>query len=115
MTIFAVNYWGSNPNDDNDDCWTGKDFATLAEAEAEFAKAPTAGGDGKHGCGHITDETAYIELDGPGVYKLRKNPAFDAVKVAKEAAADERAWQREIAMEAGMAFGCDGYNDAMGY
>ena len=24
-------------------------------------------------------------------------------------------WQREQAMQAGMAFGCDGYNDMMGY
>lgn len=24
-------------------------------------------------------------------------------------------WRREQAMQAGMAFGCDGYNDAMGY
>jgi len=28
---------------------------------------------------------------------------------------DDSDWKREQAMEAGMAFGCDGYNDVMGY
>ena len=43
--------------------------------------------------------------------------------VAKKVSAERRAanrrsndeWRREIAMQAGMAGGCDAYNDAMGY
>jgi hypothetical protein len=104
-----VNYWGSHPDAGNDDCWTGHDFATLAEAEAKFSEPPTFT-DGKPVLG-----TAYIELDGPGVHKVRKNPDFDARAAAREAARDEAEWRRERAMQAGMAFGVDGYNDEMGY
>lgn len=50
----------------------------------------------------------YIWLSGPGISLIRqigpeRKPKSDV------------AWRQEIAMEAGMAFGCDGYNDAMGY
>ena len=32
---FSVTLWGSNPDEtDNDDCWTGDDFATREEAIA---------------------------------------------------------------------------------
>lgn len=33
---------------------------------------------------------------------------------AREREADNRAWQRELAMEAGMLHGIDAYNEAMG-
>lgn len=33
----------------------------------------------------------------------------------REREADNRAWQRELAMEAGMLHGVDAYNDMMGY
>lgn len=52
--------------------------------------------------------TAYIELDGPGVNRVRKNPGY-----RPESDTDD--WQREQAMQAGMAFGCQGYNDMMSY
>jgi len=104
---YAVNYWGSHPEAGNDDCWTGEDFATLAEAEAAFAKTVTDP--------YCDTDTAYIEMVGPGVDKIRKNPDYNEARAKAEAEADAKAWQREIAMEAGMAFGCDGYNDAMGY
>jgi hypothetical protein len=34
---------------------------------------------------------------------------------AREREADNRAWQREMAMEAGMLHGVDAYNEMMGY
>jgi hypothetical protein len=97
MSQFSVLYWGSHPEAGNDDCHTGKDFATLEEAMACFTQ------DAFGSC------VAYIELDGPGVYEVRKNPKYIATKD------DDSEWKREIAMQAGMNFGCDGYNDAMGY
>lgn len=106
---YSVNYWGSHPDSGNDDCWTGYNFTTREEAEAAYAKPPT------YGDGSPVTNTAYIEMDGPGVHKTRKNPDFDGVRAAREAEAAERAWKQEIAMQAGMSFGCDGYNDVMGY
>jgi len=99
---YSVNEWGSHPDDDNDDCWTGEDFATLEEAEAAFAADPRDRG------------TAFVELDGPDVYRVREIPGV-AARNRREAEADRRAWQREIAIEAGMLHGIDAYNDEMGY
>jgi hypothetical protein len=102
-TSYSVTLWGSDPEFENDDCWTGEDFATLAEAEAAFTDPdsafPSYRGD---------RDVVFIELDGPYAHKSRrlrpdrKSPTRDD-------------WKREAAMQAGMAFGCDGYNDEMGY
>lgn len=67
---FSVNLWGSHPDQENDDCWTGDEFATEAEARACFADPWGVGG-----LGDLTS-TEYIELDGPGAYDIRRNPAF---------------------------------------
>jgi hypothetical protein len=104
---FSVNFWGSHPDLDNDDCFTGASFATLVEAQAAFDT------------GHLSKRTSlsssyyrtsveYVEIDGPGFYELRRNPAFKASRTT------DREWQREIANEAGMCLGIDAYNDAMG-
>lgn len=102
---YSVNLWGSDPSLDNDDCWTGEDFATLEEAEAFFNNPFT---DAKY-AQYYERCTAVIELDGPDVHRERNNPAF------KPSKADDSDWQREHAMQAGMMGGCDAYNDAMGY
>jgi hypothetical protein len=103
---YSVSLFGSHPDEGNDDCHTGDDFATLEEARAAFsnpfshfspAEAPTA---------------AYIMLDGPDVHEIRANPEYVA-PVDGDDGEDE--WRRERAMQAGMAFGCDGYNDEMGW
>jgi hypothetical protein len=36
--VFSVNEWGSHPDAGNDDCNTGSDFATEAEARVAFAQ-----------------------------------------------------------------------------
>jgi hypothetical protein len=101
---YSVNYWGSNPDSSNDDCHTGFDFETLAEAEACFA-APLP----VKNC-PLSDVHTF-ELDGPDVHKERRNPSFRA----KSDAAGIAEWERENAMQAGMGGGCDWYNDALGY
>ena len=103
MADYAVNFWASHPDADNDDCISGKDFDTLAEALACFHARPTFS-DGRPVTG-----TAYVEIDGPGVYRVRKNPDCRPTRQT------DREWQDEIAWQAGMAFGCQGYNDARGY
>jgi hypothetical protein len=92
---YSVNEWGSHPDEENDDCWTGEDFATREEAEAAFA------------AGSEDLDTCYLELDGPDVYKVRKlrNPR----------PYDDSEWRREIAREEGMLNGMESYNDWMGY
>ncbi len=118
---FRVDFWGSHPDEENDDCWTGADFATLADAEAAFAagdihvydcpckpEQPTCAGK----AGHIT---MYIELDGPEVHRIRRNGRYSAREKKLNGATFDREWQQEIANEAGMLGGCEAYNDAMGY
>jgi len=96
MGEYSVNHWGSHPDDENDDCFTGWDFDTLDSAEQCFRKDPDS-------------SVMYIELDGPDVNQVRKNPNY------RPSRDDDSEWQRERAMQAGMAFGCQGYNEEMGY
>lgn len=92
---YSVNEWGSHPDEGNDDCWRGDDFATLDEARAAFAKYPA------------DPSTLFVELDGPDVNEVRR------VADRRAALRTDTEWQREVATQAGMALGCDGYNDAM--
>lgn len=102
---YCVNYYGSHPDKNNDDCLTGLDFDTLEEAEAVFKSNNPTYSNGK---AINMNYIEYIELDGPGVSKLRKNPNYKPLP-------DDDDWKRESAMQHGMAFGCEGYNDVMGY
>ena len=108
---YSVNYWGSHPDAENDDCHTGYDFDSASEAIA-FFKAPIQALVYVH-C------TEYIEIDGlddselaaAGIECLRKNPDFKRTKDTEF----EANWWREQAWEAGMGLGVEAYNDAMGY
>lgn len=103
---FSVNHWGSHPELDNDDCFTGEDFDCLADAIKAFHEDPT------------DSSVEYIEIDGIEdadlskhglASRYRRNPNF---RPSRDNGED---WRHEQAMQAGMAFGCQGYNDAMGY
>lgn len=100
---FFVGFWGSHPDEENDDCWNGDTYATLDEARAAFAAECS------------DKECAYIELDGPNVHEIRANPSYDRAHVERERRRADLEWQREQAMEAGMLHGIDAYNDEMGY
>jgi len=104
-TRYEVNEWGSEPGT-NDDCNTGADYATEAEARAAFESWTTRST-------YVIVEL--IEVSEGSFRELARRELGDKAKAEREAEADKRAWRREMAMEAGMAFGCDGYNDAMGY
>ena len=99
MTQYSVNIWGSHPDDNNDDCWEGGDYSTREEALEVFNNPK----------GHFVSAFAYIEIDGPDLYKVRKNP--DYVPEPD----DDDDWRREMAMEAGMLHGIDAYNEMMGW
>ena len=98
---YSVNHWCSHPDENNDDCMTGSDFATREEAIAFYNKP---------GSRHVK----YIEMDGPDGYSIRENENYVAPTPA-EIRAEEDEWRREIAMEAGMCMGIDAYNEVMGY
>jgi hypothetical protein len=100
---YAVNFWGSKPHT-NDDCHTGTDFETREAAMEAFNADPSAVIPWLKSA-----DVAWVELDGPGIRRERRNPAH--VVTPDDFAAD----LAEAAMQAGMAFGTAGYNDAMGY
>ena len=135
--VWSVNFWGSHPGCGEDDCWTGLDFDTEAEARECFSAYtgnPTAlkavrekyvleRGE-KHWEWWITDlarTSPYVELVG---FSRHSGPPTDAHTYPQEvgevwcylpSADDNDMCQSEAAMQAGMAFGVDGYNDAMGW
>jgi hypothetical protein len=103
---YSVTLWDSDPDAGNDDCSTGIDFATRDEALAAFAD-PWPHVDATY---YRPADTDWLEVDGPDVHDKRQNPAYRPRRQGRD---DE--WMVEIATQAGMAGGCDAYNDAMGY
>lgn len=108
-TSYSVNLWGSHPEDGNDDCWSGADYATLAEAQQVAADVASVFDSS------TVASTAFIEIDGPDHNSITPRPGYNAKRREREAAREAAEWKREAAMQAGMAFGCDGYNDEMGF
>lgn len=104
LITYSVTLWGSNPNLDNDDCYTGADFITLSEARACLANLDL------HFNSTYYADVPFILLEGPGVYEI-----IELADVKKSCTDDDGEWRREQAMQAGMAGGCDAYNDYMGY
>lgn len=110
-TTYSVNLWGSHPDADNDDCWTGQDYATEAEARQAFAD-PSALLD----CSYLSfgDDVAFIELckgsdwDSRERLAVKPNPGF------KPSADTDDAWRSEQRMQSAMAFGVQGWNDFEG-
>jgi hypothetical protein len=121
---YHVNLWGSHPDDDNDDCWTGSSFRTLEEAHAAFDD-PWRHARTRHLRGWLRSfrSTTYIQLDGPGICEVRMMPdplddtKWKARMDRERVLEDERceaAERRERAMEAGMCMGIDPWGEVMG-
>lgn len=88
--MYAVNRWGSSPGE-NDDCWDGNDYPTLETALADYnGTQPTY--------------AAWVEIDGPGIYRKRKNPDYAPPRL-------DDGWRKEMQREAGMLHGVQGWND----
>lgn len=105
---YHVDLWGSHPDDDNDDCWTGTGFATLDEAIRAFEHPDTIT------CAHFQGEihspdSVWITMSGPDIEQCRRLRPD-----RKKRRNDDDDWRREIAMEAGMLHGVDAYNDILG-
>lgn len=54
----------------------------------------------------LSNGISHVEIDGPDINKVRKNPDYVSQPETECS---------EGAMQAGMAFGCQGYNDYMGW
>lgn len=110
---YTVNLHYEDPEDPNSDaCAIGCDFASIEEARAcvsDFLSGKSA-----HFNSICYSDIPYIEIDGPGVSEVVRRPKLIA-KRKREREADNRAWQHEMAMEAGMGMGVQAYNDVMGY
>jgi hypothetical protein len=104
---YSVDCWGSKPLT-NDDCHTGDEFATLAEAAAAFDSLVQDLEAGLTTWGCDLSNTAYVVIDGPDIHV--EHP----VKGYKPTKDSDDDWQREFAMQQGMSLGVNAYNDAMG-
>jgi hypothetical protein len=114
---YSVTLWGSNPDEtNNDDCWTGDDFATRAEAIAcyrEVVMFPDASQLAKV-CGRGGWE--FVMIDGPDAHEVTENPDRPSVeRHRRELARSDREWQHERSMEVGRLHGIDAYNDEYNY
>lgn len=113
---YSVTLWGSNPDEtdtDNDDCWTGDDYATREEALAAYREVVMFPDCPFGRVGNADFE--FVMLDGPDVHDVTANcDQPSQARRRRDLAQSDREWQRERAMQAGMAFGCDGYNDERG-
>ena len=104
----TVSLWLTHPDLGNDDCMTAADFATEAEARAAVADLDA------HFCRASSDGCAFVMVDGPDCHEVVERPGV-AAQSRREARFDRELERSEAAMQAGMAFGVDGYNDAMGW
>lgn len=115
---FTVTLWGSNPDEtDNDDCWTGEDFAAREEAIAAYRGVVMFPDDNKlcKVCGP-RGSWEYVMIDGPETHEVTQNADRPSCnRRRRELERSDRDWQRERAMEAGMLHGVEAYNDEMGY
>jgi hypothetical protein len=104
-----VNFWGSDPDEENDDCHTGWDFESREEALSFFNEPERYIFDKKH-LQRLLGQPfiVFIQIDGPDIHDKRRLRE-DYVRE------DSGEWEREIAMQAGMGLGVRAYNDAMGY
>jgi hypothetical protein len=103
MSKISINYWGSHPDLDNDDCFGGNEFDSIADAIQFYMEDPS------------DSSVEYIEIDLSddvlkmyNIERMRKNPNFIPPNRDDD-------WKREIAMQAGMEMGVEAYNDYMGY
>jgi hypothetical protein len=113
---YSVTLWGSNPDEtSNDDCWTGDEFLTRDEALACYRAVVMFPEDGL--AEHMgRGGWEFVMVDGPDVHDVTANPDQPSCrKRRREIAREDHEWHRERAMQAGMVFGCDGYNDEMGW
>lgn len=109
--MYNVLLWNSKPGT-NDDCVTGHEFDNRKDALNAYNNllACPPGMMREISIAQAQGSELWIEVDGDDLHLERC--------IQRETEAHRRREARgcsEAAMLAGMAFGCEGYNDAMGY
>jgi hypothetical protein len=99
---YSVNLWGSNPELDNDDCWTGLEFETKGEAIAAYLNAKETFGDMSH---HTLTEGEWVQIDGPDIHMERALTKNEWVCSKKQARLDDGLWASERKWEHRMLHG----------
>lgn len=121
---FTVLLWSVDPDVDGNDPDSGEDFATLEEALACYRALvmfPTTGHAERSAASAQLAQNyrgvwAHVMIDGPGVHEVTAQPDRHALKrYRKQLRLEDDGARSERAIQAGMAFGCDGYNDEMGW
>lgn len=112
--LWEVSLWCSRPGT-NDDCNTAETFETEAEARACYGDPS-----GVFSAQELRSAAWFALCTMPErrvseEVEARCNPDYDAARALRDEAAYDEMCRQEMAMQAGMAFGCDGYNDAMGW
>ena len=119
---FSVDLCGKHPESEGfDDCWTGEEYETLEEALAVFnaadpilAMAADLEGEAKtRFLNYYQGKTPFLWIHGPGHEGVKE--LLDAKARKRLEIDDDSEWRQEQATQAGMAFGCEGYNEAMGW
>ena len=111
---FSVDLWGSDPEEGNDDCWMGTEFATLKEAQAAYqdpAAISSVFARNLADSRYIVLSENVVRADGVRemtILAKRVDPSFKRCRA-------DRDWDQEIATQAGMVGGVEAYNDALGY
>jgi len=110
---FSVNLWGSHPEDENDDCWTGVDFDTLAAAKAWLDAPVFPAWSPSHTVAYMqlvrdSDESGagYVEE-----IEVRRNPAYDTPAAKRTRRQDDSLDRSEAQWQAAMSHGVQGWND----
>jgi len=118
---YSIDYCGSSEPEINDDAYWGDDFPTWESAMVNFClPVPNKHFQRDYTIAHIflarrTWDNCKCLEETPTVIADRPNPTFDSKRVEEERRREDNSWRNEQAMQAGMAFGCEGYNEAMGY
>lgn len=119
MTItnksYAINLWGSHPDADNDDCWTGVEFDSLVDARAAFGD-PLLIEDLYFHNQRNDSSSVWIEL---ALFENDARPSVETLATRRlrrdHKPSDDSDWRHEMAREAGMLHGVEAYNDEMGW
>jgi hypothetical protein len=113
---FSVDLWGSHPDEDNDDCWTGLSFDNEGQAREAFGQPKLFF---KGNAVDWVHSNAFVVLEGvnaAGPYReVRALPDYNSEAAQKARDQDAREWVREQATQLGMGIGISAFNEAMGW
>jgi len=111
---FYVNLWGSHPDEENDDCWTGVRFDTL-DAAKQAASNPATFPWPSHCSSHDT-AALQVTIEDEHTSAVEEvlvvmNPAFRPdPEAAEERSGRAGPWRREMQREDAMLYGVEGWN-----